>query len=72
MLCPHLSLRFMHTPVSVSSPSHVPKVRLVHIKVRIMSTKSRKWVLKQAFDGAPKREDFEIVEEDIPPLKDGG
>ena len=35
-----------------------------------MST--RKWVVKNAFQGMPKREDFEIIEEQLPPLGDGG
>ena len=34
--------------------------------------KRRKYVLKKQFDGLPKREDLEIVEETLPPLKDGG
>ena len=34
--------------------------------------KARKWILKSHFSGLPKREDLEIVEEDLPPLKDGG
>ncbi|KAL0841462.1 hypothetical protein ABMA28_015144 [Loxostege sticticalis] len=33
--------------------------------------KARKYVVKQAFKGKPKREDFEIVEYELPPLKDG-
>ena len=34
--------------------------------------KSRKWTLKSHFSGLPKREDLEIVEEQVPQLKDGG
>ena len=37
-----------------------------------MSTKARKYVLRSHFSGLPKREDLEIVEETLPPLKDGG
>lgn len=39
-----------------------------------MSTdvKCRKWILKSHFSGLPKREDLEIVEEQLPQLKDGG
>ena len=37
-----------------------------------MSVKCRKWILKSHFIGSPKREDLEIVEEELPPLKDGG
>ena len=33
--------------------------------------KCRKWVLRSHFSGLPKREDLEIVEEELPPLKDG-
>ena len=34
--------------------------------------KCRKWVLRSHFSGLPKKEDLEIVEEELPPLKDGG
>ena len=34
--------------------------------------KARKWVLRSHFSGMPKREDLEIVEEELPPIKDGG
>lgn len=30
----------------------------------------RKWVLKRHFEGAPKQDDFELVEEELPALKD--
>ena len=30
----------------------------------------RRWVLKQHFVGAPKHEDFELVEEELPALKE--
>ena len=33
---------------------------------------AKKYVLKSHFQGLPKREDLEIVEEELPPLKDGG
>ncbi len=36
------------------------------------TTTARKWVLKSHFSGLPKREDLEIVEEKLPPIKDGG
>ena len=36
------------------------------------SVKSRKYTLKSHFSGLPKREDLEIVEEELPQLKDGG
>jgi prostaglandin reductase 1 len=32
---------------------------------------ARKYVVKKHFQGVPKREDFEIVEEELPPLQDG-
>ena len=37
-----------------------------------MSGITRKWVLKNTFQGMPKKEDFEIIEEQLLPLKDGG
>ena len=33
--------------------------------------KGRRFVLKHHFDGLPKREDFDLVEEEMPALKDG-
>ena len=36
------------------------------------SVKARKYVVRSQFAGTPKREDLEIVEEELPPLKDGG
>lgn len=36
------------------------------------SKKAQKYVLTQQFKGDPKKEDFKIVEEEIPDLKDGG
>ena len=34
--------------------------------------KSKKFILKQHFDGLPKLENFQLVEEDIPALQTGG
>lgn len=34
--------------------------------------KATKYVLAKYFDGFPKRDDLKVVEEDLPPLKDGG
>ena len=34
--------------------------------------KARKWVKACAIDGPIKGSDFKIVEEELPPLKDGG
>lgn len=34
--------------------------------------KARKYVLVKHFVGYPKKDDFEIVEEELDPLKDGG
>ena len=36
------------------------------------SVTARKYVLRAHFSGLPRREDVEIVEEKLPPLKDGG
>ncbi len=32
----------------------------------------RKWILKSHFDGLPKRENVELVEEALPALREGG
>lgn len=34
--------------------------------------RAKKYVLAKQFDGFPKRSDLKVVEEDLPPLKDGG
>ena len=33
---------------------------------------ARKYVMESQFQGEPKRSDLKIVEEDLPPLNDGG
>lgn len=33
--------------------------------------KSRSFIYKKHFDGFPKETDLELVEEDLPPIKDG-
>ena len=38
----------------------------------LMATVTRKYVLRSHFSGLPKRDDLEIVEEVLPPIKDGG
>ena len=39
---------------------------------RMSGVKARKWVVRSHFVGQPKREDLEIVEEELSPIKDGG
>lgn len=34
--------------------------------------KAKKYILRQHFDGLPKKGDLGIVEEELPALKDGG
>ena len=34
--------------------------------------KGRKWLVKSSFEGPVTRENFEIVEEELVPIKDGG
>ncbi|KAG6463083.1 hypothetical protein O3G_MSEX013656 [Manduca sexta] len=47
--------------------------RYKEIRVNIITNmvKARKYVVKKHFDGVPKRDDFEIVEYELPPLKNG-
>jgi prostaglandin reductase 1 len=33
--------------------------------------KGRRFILKRHFDGPPKADDFDLVEEELPELKDG-
>ncbi len=42
------------------------------ISVGMSGVKCRKWILMSHFSGLPKREDLELVEEEIPALKNGG
>ena len=37
-----------------------------------MAAKTRKYVLRSHFSGFPQRDALEIIEEDLPPIKDGG
>lgn len=34
--------------------------------------KAKSWKIAKLFDGVPKDEDLQLVEEDLPGLKDGG
>lgn len=34
--------------------------------------KAQKYIISRRFDGFPKPGDLELVEEELPPLKDGG
>ena len=36
------------------------------------AVRCRKWILKSHFVGLPKSENVELVEEDLPPLGEGG
>ena len=38
---------------------------------RLKMVKGRRFVLTRHFDGLPKPDDFELVEEELPELKDG-
>lgn len=40
-------------------------------KNKIKMVKAKKYVVKKTFEGMPKREDYEVVEYELPPLKDG-
>ncbi|PZC84547.1 hypothetical protein B5X24_HaOG204577 [Helicoverpa armigera] len=40
-------------------------------KKKYMMVKARKYVLKKKFHGLPKRDDFEIVEYELPPIQNG-
>jgi prostaglandin reductase 1 len=34
--------------------------------------KTKKFIFARHFDGEPKEDDFKLVEEELPPLKEGG
>lgn len=40
--------------------------------LRSKMVKARKYVLAKHFQGEPKKTDLKIVEEELPPIKDGG
>ena len=42
------------------------------LQEKMSGVKARKWVVRSHFVGQPKREDLEIVEEELPSIKDGG
>ena len=50
----------------------IPFLIVITLCVKMSGVKARKWVLRSQFSGQPKREDLEIVEEELPPIKDGG
>ena len=39
---------------------------------KMSGVKARNWLKITEFEGLPKRDDFQIIEEELPPLKDGG
>lgn len=41
-------------------------------RIAAKMVKAKKFVLRKYFDGFPKPDDLELVEEELPPLKDGG
>ena len=45
----------------------VSSIAIINVKVVIVNIR---WVLKQHFVGHPKPEDFDLVEEELPPLQD--
>ena len=50
-------------------PLHQPRLRGI---ASAMAGKARKYILRSYFSGFPQRDDLEIVEEELPPIKDGG
>lgn len=44
----------------------------VHVRNLKGMVTSKKFVLAKQFDGPPKESDLEIVEEELPSIKDGG
>ena len=61
------------TACCITSPLYAKGLNLhLHSTSGEMATKARKYVLRSHFSGLPKREDLEIVEGTLPPLKDGG
>ena len=63
----------IHSAYSILSK---PTVRLYLytncLTANMSGVKCRKWNLKSHFCGEPKREDLEIVEVELPAIKDGG
>lgn len=55
---------------------HITKLFYTHKKSVVQNWKrmvtSKKFVLAKYFDGVPKESDLELIEEELPPLKDGG
>ena len=51
---------------------HNQQILALFFCVIMSSVIARKWLLKKSYEGTPKREDLEIIEEELPPLKDGG
>ncbi len=64
----HNTLRVAHQS---SKPSAIILIRSFRT-VSMSAYTTKKWVVKTPYKGQPKREDLEIVEEQLPPVKDGG
>ena len=54
--------------LSLTAFSSILNIELQHRKYKMV--KGRKWVLKRHFEGNPKPEDFDLVEEELPALKE--
>lgn len=42
------------------------------LKILVSKMKGRKWILAKHFQGSPKKGDLELVEFNVPEIKDGG
>ncbi len=42
------------------------------LEIVMSGVKCRKWIVRSYFDGLPKSEDLEIIEEELQELQEGG
>lgn len=49
-----------------------PIKRLISRSVNNTMVKAKKYIFEKQFDGFPKTTDLKLVEEELPPIKDGG
>ena len=79
---PHHTQNFCHDFVSCAHRStrtysriiiiHQPRLRRIIPVASTMAVKARKYILRSYFSGFPQRDALKIVEEELPPIKDGG
>lgn len=67
-------ISYLKTVTTVPHLTSLPTLLKLNTTARIWKrmVASKKFVLAKHFDGPPKESDLQLVEEELPPIKDGG